>query len=1321
MPKLAVENALCKALEAAGDLAAEATLGSSANFGNVINELFCGSDSDPAEMNEVTSTLLASVGVTPEKLDDLAKTTTADDLRGERVAVMKSIADVVTGNQLKELFVANPGEMDLAVLRRISRTVTANHPGFALFFDDPSKVEAIFGALGNFMSPEQRKTIRDNLANPVINTPPSESICLTQEELKRVEDKKRIILTTAGLSPEEVEEEIVKDKERNGEAFFEICETLAKGPASLIASELERALLPDACGSSTGIAKLETPEIAKENEILAEGVFRSLQVSFSKDMIGKRDALLENILADTTDLPLKRHERRANSETFYIDYVNSTEDWEVKEKKFEQTAAGSFYFNLFSQGEPKGFFPDTVAIKLKEELEENTYDILYDFTVSQKPSTDTKSVRSGLLGRETDIVVPKPYLKNPDMILSYDNDKGDMYEFKIDLAFTTFKEGHVKIEKDFGYKVNIFNTTRQTEIDPETGEETNRVSAQERKQYGVFSPQEIDQSASVILEQYDVSSEELQQAGIPYQAFLLTNIINAQLASASHGPVSPSMLANEFYPNFTQKSFDVLSKGLLNTLDGDISNGFKFGYSADPLTPDDLLYVNPDSDPDDESTWEYTFDEEDGVLGRSATKNPRVNFLDPNLYGGKFRSPALYIEPTTYTGWLGLSQMLVPEIDGCKPKRTDFIDIKELTKQVRKLETSIPPDPRLGEDPDCVKRIPFDKISDPSTLAYLDGTVIATIRAYAAEALIKTTPLLTFLEYSDRNYDDGFAQMIVQEMEDGLIDETALFGGRIEGYNYWLLFLEQAVQSAVRKIDAGEIESTPEIEDARKEIDKAQRDHHYPQLKDLELIKELKEVDPLNNDLVPTATSAVVGGILVAAFPAFAATSTVIAAPLAFSAVFLRINEIRFASKIKTINSVKRSCKVLLKALVDDQLKFLSSKLANDNRFRPYVSDFSKYYLSLPNFMYGSTLKAGLTDIEKPELVGEINLEYGDVSEVSPEPATTQKLTELGLSEEQLEMLALSGGLFIEKYIRTIDKAPQGPGLVDETREEQQSSVSQNIINSRPSTLNGVCNITEFREWGSLAKEQIDPNLNISDLFGDASAIENSEEYEGSIGIKYGLRISLLPNNELKNQLFSGNWDTEVVNREKTYAFADTVAIPIVTYERDIKDIKFVDLDFSDPNLGEDLKCYVDKLVSTEQYRFIMDYVLGLKRIPTILAIYTNTAFVSSIGTSESERDEDAKLLGFNITSDEWKTEILKKTKKECRRLFAAFYRSDDFEQLDDNDASLREVISRFLPGMFGVNRLLAHWTTRRRLRPRPFDKNGNLCKNAFQRVFSPD
>ena len=122
------------------------------------------------------------------------------------------------------------------------------------------------------------------------------------------------------------------------------------------------------------------------------------------------------------------------------------------------------------------------------------------------------------------------------------------------------------------------------------------------------------------------------------------------------------------------------------------------------------------------------------------------------------------------------------------------------------------------------------------------------------------------------------------------------------------------------------------------------------------------------------------------------------------------------------------------------------------------------------------------------------------------------------------------------------------------------------------------------------------------------------------------------------------------------------------------------------------------------------------------MSIYMNHSFVDSVGASQSERDDDAKLLGFiDRTSDAWKAEILEDTKKECRRLFAAFYRSDDFEAQDDNDASLREIASRFLPGLFGVNRGLMHWLRRRKLRNRPFDKDGNKCKNAFQRVFNPD
>ena len=100
-----------------------------------------------------------------------------------------------------------------------------------------------------------------------------------------------------------------------------------------------------------------------------------------------------------------------------------------------------------------------------------------------------------------------------------------------------------------------------------------------------FSPQQIDQSASVVLAPYDVSIEDLNQKKISYQGYVLSNLVNAQLQSASHAPIPATTFVNGFYNNFLQKSFDTISKGLLTTLDGQTSDGFTFGYEADPLTP----------------------------------------------------------------------------------------------------------------------------------------------------------------------------------------------------------------------------------------------------------------------------------------------------------------------------------------------------------------------------------------------------------------------------------------------------------------------------------------------------------------------------------------------------------------------------------------------------------------------------------------------------------------------------------------------------------------------------------------------------------------
>ena len=396
-----LENALCKALEAVGQFAAEAVKGPEANFNAVLNEVICGGNSDDEEMDAIASSLLTSIGITPQRLNALAEAEiTPASIKDQHKEVMNAISNVISGKELKKLLVSNPGEMEDEVLKRVSRSVADRFPAFGIFFDTPAKVESVFGALGNFMTPEQRQAIRDDLANPLIDPGDNTSICLTQEQLEAFEDEQRNTFRNAGLDDESIDEILAKNRENNKQRLDDIVDILAKGPTNILKEALDKALLPEECGNPNGIANLETPEMARENDILTEGIFRSLQKSYSNDMIGKRNSFLDNVLADTTDLQLKRHERRTKSESFYIDYVNSSEDWDAKKKKFEKTATGEFYFGLFSQEEPKGVFPDTVAILLKEQLESQTFDINYSLIPKALPSRETRSVRIGLLGSQ---------------------------------------------------------------------------------------------------------------------------------------------------------------------------------------------------------------------------------------------------------------------------------------------------------------------------------------------------------------------------------------------------------------------------------------------------------------------------------------------------------------------------------------------------------------------------------------------------------------------------------------------------------------------------------------------------------------------------------------------------------------------------------------------------------------------------------------------------------------------------------------------------------------------------------------------------------
>ena len=169
----------------------------------------------------------------------------------------------------------------------------------------------------------------------------------------------------------------------------------------------------------------------------------------------------------------------------------------------------------------------------------------------------------------------------------------------------------------------------------------------------------------------------------------------------------------------------------------------------------------------------------------------------------------------------------MPDIDGCDPRSTNLLQLEQLQKLIETRSTQIPKSEKLAESPDCVKEVPFEKLASPETLAALEADVIATIRIYLTDFIINSFPINSTIAINSHNYDEFVVEFIMHKMEKGIRDMDAFWASTYEGNVYWLLFLEQAAQIVKRKVDAGDIEMTPDIEEAFAAINTAQEEHTH--------------------------------------------------------------------------------------------------------------------------------------------------------------------------------------------------------------------------------------------------------------------------------------------------------------------------------------------------------------------------------------------------------------------------------------------------------------------------------------------------------------
>ena len=832
-----------------------------------------------------------------------------------------------------------------------------------------------------------------------------------------------------------------------------------------------------------------------------------------------------------------------------------------------------------------------------------------------------------------------------------------------------------------------------------------------------------------------------------------------------------------------------------------VPDAFMFGYVNDNITKADLTYVDPNQggySPSDPDTWEYDHKNKEKVLGHSATKNKRVEFLDPDIHDmGSFKRPKIYIKPPDYTGWLAVNQLVLPEADNHEPARKMFMFTDQLIKKEKDLREEIPLDERLNDPHACIQEGPYDVFSDPSGHAGTHVSVIGMCRLFAFEHLLKSMSMYQIVKCDyTKNYDEAVLAAIVEDMEQDLKDlpRRRSKRGFFRGYSFWMLFLEQAVQTVERMIIIGDIKPTYEIQQGLAEINKVREELPPLTRKWLKLLKHVRTVSwdadgminkidfaysrkikgkkkyyPLEYDL-SAEDEAVLKSYLDSVFfyslgRGFRSILAEESRNFAFRMRKRQRRLFKMSAKIYAVHKSRGVAKSMLKYIVGQQLDFYGKKLAeiasDDERagpkMKPYIEDMRKYFFGTGDIIL-SPFEGGTTEeaeafqqsVAEAAEAGENPPVYqygGNPQHVVKDPSKHNPIDSFTPAQIAKLNESVEGNFYLEKYLRIVDK-PEGHGSETKWYLENQ----KDIVDSRDDLLKGVVNIKEFQSYLSRnlsvlggqatgskineegVEEEYFWHTKISNIFGDATPVFESEEeaedpenlkmigYDGSIGLRFGVRLCYIP-----PAGFDPDVDPLAARRQKSFSFkapiaevdgvAATKIFPFVTYEKDLTDVRVVDLNLADDNFGEDLNCYIEELLKTEEFSLMFDYCAPIRRATSMMAIYTNYAFLPSVGEHPQERDT---VNGMRPT-EYWKSVVLSKTKNSLRRLFISNYSSvlfysekvgsrkngRNFNLFDWYKKLFLILINPFAfwPGFGGS---AGGWRMAKRIVDRPYDMYGN-------------
>jgi len=187
--------------------------------------------------------------------------------------------------------------------------------------------------------------------------------------------------------------------------------------------------------------------------------------------------------------------------------------------------------------------------------------------------------------------------------------------------------------------------------------------------------------------------------------------------------------------------------------------------------------------------------------------------------------------------------------------------------------------------------------------------------------------------------------------------------------------------------------------------------------------------------------------------------------------------------------------------------------------------------------------------------------------------------------------------------------------------------------------------------------------------------------------------------------------------KERVGKIGDYHHIPLASFEHDVLDKAIKDIDFDDENMGEDIKCFIDGLVLTEDFKLMFEIILKTTTFTSMFAIYSFYNFYESIGLLEVEEHRRDNV------SKRWKRAVFDDTKNLLKRQFRSIYRLDDDDIKEDRRREKRQLdakfVSNLLPNAYrGLDSSIMPWQRIRIQELKPFNIDGDDCLNDFQKLF---